>query len=299
MIADVVIPVGPYHQALATEAVQSAHAQTLPVNVIQVDDSSGRGKAWARNEGVRRGVAPFLVFLDADDLLHTQFVEHTLAHYQQRSYVFTDWNTHQGHVRYATGRQNFFKVGMFHIITTLLPRVAFEAVGGFDETLPALEDEDLYYKLQAAGICGVRCPVPLVYYRRNLGRGKVNSAVHGTAFRDATVKQMEATFTKRYGHYRSLTNMCKTCNSQPKAPKPQPTKQEGDVLVRVLYSPKRTYGPVTGRDYGRIGLGQPVYMALADAESRPDSFEIIPDIETPSVEDVRHMAMRAMHGATR
>lgn len=293
ILADVVIPVGPYHTEVATEAIASAQAQTIPVNVIQIDDRAGRGKAWARNEGARRGAAPFLIFLDADDLLAPEFAERTLATYQEQTYVYTDWHTHNGVNRFARQDWDIFKVGMFHIITTLLPRAAFEAVGGFDETLPALEDEDLYRKLQAAGICGVRCPEPLVHYRRDLGRGEVNSVYRGTETRDRLVHQMEAVFTQRYGKYRSQINMCATCggNGTKKVKVVGNEPREGDVLVKCLYPPQYTNGPITNDRYPYVGFGDEIWVNEQDAKERPDLWEIIPKIETPSVEEIRRLAM--------
>lgn len=40
--------------------------QTLPVEVIVVEDSEGRGPAWARNEGVRRAGGEVVCFTDDD-----------------------------------------------------------------------------------------------------------------------------------------------------------------------------------------------------------------------------------------
>lgn len=295
MTADIIIPVGPYHTELAREAVNSARAQTIPCNVIRIDDTEGRGAAWARNAGARQGCSPFLVFLDADDILHPQFVEHTLNAYRARSYVFTDWRTYDDRVRYAVDTTNFFKVGMYHIITTLLPRSAFEAVGGFQEGLPALEDEDLYYQLQVAGICGVRCAEPLVWYRRQHGRGMVNSVFHGESKRQQAVDKMDAYFTHRYGKYRRLTYMC-SCQDKKAAPQPTNQQEDGLVLARALYTPQREVGPVSGRKYPRTGLGYEIWVDPRDAEARPDKWEVIPQIDTPSVEDVRAMALKALHG---
>lgn len=295
MTADIIIPVGPYHQELAREAVNSARAQTIPCNVIRIDDTEGRGAAWARNAGALRGRSPFLVFLDADDILHPQFVEHTLNAYRARSYVFTDWRTYDDRVRYAVDTTNFFKVGMYHIITTLLPRSAFEAVGGFQEGLPALEDEDLYYQLQVAGICGVRCAEPLVWYRRQHGRGMVNSVFHGESKRQQAIDKMDAYFTHRYGKYRRLTYMC-SCQDKKAVPQPVNQQEEGLVLARALYDPRRQPGPVSGRLYKRTGGGYEIWVDPRDAEARPDLWEIIPQIDTPSVEDVRAMALKALHG---
>lgn len=40
--------------------------QTLPVEVVVVEDSEGRGPAWARNEGVRRAQGEVVCFTDDD-----------------------------------------------------------------------------------------------------------------------------------------------------------------------------------------------------------------------------------------
>jgi hypothetical protein len=295
MTADIIIPVGPYHSELAKEAVNSARAQTIPCNVIRIDDTEGRGAAWARNTGALRGRSPFIVFLDADDILHPHFVEHTLQSYSERKYVYTDWRTYDDRVRFAVDTTNFFKVGMYHIITTLLPRAAFEAVGGFNEHLAALEDEDLYYRLQVAGICGVRCAEPLVWYRRQHGRGLVNSVYHGENKRNRAVAQMDVYFTEHYGKYRRLTNMC-SCQDKKAPPQVINQQEDGLVLARALYSPRRAVGPVSGRKYPRTGLGHEVWIDPRDAEGHEDLWEIIPQIETPSVDDVRDMALRALNG---
>lgn len=296
MTADIVIPVGRYHTDIAKEAVNSARAQTVPCNVIRIDDTEGRGAAWARNEGAKQGSAPFLVFLDADDILHPHFIEHTLQKYSERSYVYTDWRTYEDTVRFAVDRTNFFKVGMFHIITTLLPRAAFEAVGGFNEQLLALEDEDLYYRLQVAGICGLRCAEPLVWYRRQHGRGLVNSVFHGETKRALAVAQMDTYFDYHYGKYRRLTYMCDCQKPKAAPPAMENSQTDGYVLVRALYSPHKALGPVTGRKYPRAGMGSTLYVDMRDAEAKPEMWEIIPVIETPSVDDVRTMALRALHG---
>jgi glycosyltransferase involved in cell wall biosynthesis len=290
-IADIVIPVGPYHTEVAKEAIASAYAQAYPVQVFPVYDTEGRGAAWARNQGARQGVAPFIVFLDADDLLREDYLEKTLQTYQEQTYVYTDWQTFNGRVRYADQRTNFFKVGMYHIITTLLPRAAFEYVGGFDETLPALEDEDLYYKLQINGICGIRCAEPLVYYRRQFGRGKVNSVYFGEQKRDETVRQMEQIFAERYGQYRRLYNMCACGNKAAPRVVVGRDKQDGDVLALALYESQRMPGPASKRMYALAGQGDEMWIHPDDAAARPDLWRILPRIDTPSTQDIVRMAV--------
>jgi len=89
--------------------------------------------------------------------------------------------------------------------------------------------------------------------------------------------------------------MCSCTDTKPVA---QPTNQQEDglILARALYTPQRAVGPVSGRKYPRTGLGYEVWVDPRDAEARPEMWEIIPIIETPSVDDVRSMALRAIHG---
>lgn len=197
-VVSVVIPVGPGHEAYLVDALDSVQAQTMPewecvvVNDTGADlDLSGHpwahqmptfgapaGAGVARNAGLRMARAPFVVFLDADDVLHPRFLEETLRAYDGH-YVYTDWATLQdanridGEVETHTVEeydQQKMLTGLRHAVTTLLPTSAIRAVGGFDEGLPCFEDWDLYCKLAVAGYCGARLAQPLLIYRISGGR---------------------------------------------------------------------------------------------------------------------------------
>jgi len=45
---------------------EALEAQSVPVEVVIVEDVEGRGPAWARNEGVRRATAAVVCFTDDD-----------------------------------------------------------------------------------------------------------------------------------------------------------------------------------------------------------------------------------------
>ncbi len=51
---------------LLRRCVEALEGQTLPVEVVVVDDAEGRGPAWARNEGVRRAQGEVICFTDDD-----------------------------------------------------------------------------------------------------------------------------------------------------------------------------------------------------------------------------------------
>lgn len=51
---------------LLRRCLAALEAQTAPVEVVVVEDSEGRGPAWARNEGVRRAGGEVICFTDDD-----------------------------------------------------------------------------------------------------------------------------------------------------------------------------------------------------------------------------------------
>src|SRR5215207_7781469 len=61
----VVVPTRGRPQAL-DRCRAALEKQSIPVEVVMVEDVEGRGPAWARNEGVRRAVGEVVCFTDDD-----------------------------------------------------------------------------------------------------------------------------------------------------------------------------------------------------------------------------------------
>jgi glycosyltransferase involved in cell wall biosynthesis len=61
----VVVPTRDRPQELR-RCLASLEAQTVPVEIVVVEDAEGRGPAWARNEGVRRARGEVVCFTDDD-----------------------------------------------------------------------------------------------------------------------------------------------------------------------------------------------------------------------------------------
>lgn len=86
MKLDVVIPVGPSHNQLVNEAIQSVKISCLTsqgpfkeVRIKAVDDTKGEmGRSAARNYAIKNSKADWLFFLDADDLMHPKAMSNFL-----------------------------------------------------------------------------------------------------------------------------------------------------------------------------------------------------------------------------
>jgi glycosyltransferase involved in cell wall biosynthesis len=209
-IIAVVIPVGPGHEELIWDAVDSVDAQTfrqwecivvndtgktlprqLPSWVTVID--AGRrslGVAAARNKGIARSRARLFLPLDADDYLQPQCLQEMFEAWSEvGGIVYSDWYDEA-----EGGQQQIFEAedfdpstymthlrtkGCLHAVTALYPKRIWEEVGGFDEELPAWEDWDFQLAAANIGECSTRIPHPLWVYRKSTGyRREENYAEH-------------------------------------------------------------------------------------------------------------------------
>lgn len=295
-VATIIVPISDYHTEIAHRAIASAHAQTVPVEVIPVYDHDKRGAAWTRNQGIAQVKTPFVIFLDADDVMNPAFVEKTFKRWLEAgagaNYVFTDWRLPDGRVRYAEECFDFFSTGMAHIITTLMPIATVYAVGGFDETIGGAgeEDEDFYARVHVAGCCHLRVSEPLVDYHIDQGRSVTNSLSNPDYA--ATTAAIEQRFVKKFSQYRGVIMGCCGDTTTPQGSVPLNEPFEGSVLAIALYTPTKQVGPVSGIGYKRAGLGQKMHVDQRDVAARPDLWQIVPKVENlvPPKEDVLKLA---------
>jgi hypothetical protein len=180
-LVSVVIPCH-NHAAFLQEAIDSVLAQTYPhFEIVVVDDGSTdntaevaghhagvqlvqqerRGLPAARNAGLRASTGELVVFLDADDRLKPQALEaglRALRAHPQCAFV-------SGQVELTHGDGSLMRAARHRIVdhdhyrmllqgnivlshaTALFRRQALEVVGGFDESLEACEDYDLYLRI--------------------------------------------------------------------------------------------------------------------------------------------------------
>lgn len=195
VLVSVIIPVGPGHEELLIDALDSVDSQTFRFWECVIVNDTGKPLPWvpswarvietkgeigvaaARNLGIKLSKAKLFIPLDADDTLEPSALAKLYPVQKEwGGYVYSDW--FERWVGRDLGKwdtqeydaQLLLQKGCLHAVTALYSRVAWEQVGGFDETLPAWEDWDFQLKLAEAGICGTRIPEPLFTYRKDTGQ---------------------------------------------------------------------------------------------------------------------------------
>jgi glycosyltransferase involved in cell wall biosynthesis len=284
-LATVVIPYADYHAGLLSRAVRSAEVQTVPVEIVTVRDELGRGAGWGRNQGSQNATTDFVVWLDADDELHPQFVERTISHYKRGQYVYTAWT--EGRTTRKPSACNPFSNGGVHLVTTLYPTAIFNALQGFDQNLIGNEDTDFYLKSARYGVCGVYLDEVLVYYS---GDGKRSKDFIASDDYD-TVRKL---VYERNGGYNTIMGCCG--NSGPMAVLSAGERQEGDVLAQATWAGIRTESSFFAHRIYRGGNGSEIWVDPRDIHARPDLYRQVVNIvdSAPDVEYVQMLAAQAV-----
>lgn len=271
--ATIIIPIAPHHSSLAERAADSARAQTITCDVIQVFDRHQRGAGWARNTGAAQCDTPFVIFLDADDVLDPAFAEHCLEAYEPPHYIYTSWWLREGVQDIPCLCVDADHDYHSHLVTTLYPTAIFKALGGFDDSLPGHEDVDFYLRSAREGICGTHLDKPLLHYTEHGWRSK--------QFNERADKKaiMDRIYLRNGGQRTAMA-----CCGQPgtKAQMNPGEMQPGDVLAETLWAGMRTeYSGDTGRLYTG-GNGATIYVNPKDLDliSREGSllFRMVKDL---------------------
>jgi glycosyltransferase involved in cell wall biosynthesis len=185
------------HGAFISEAIGSVLAQTVQdFEIIVVDDGStdpatreilsglatpqvmvlttaNQGLPAARNHAARHASGAFFCALDADDKLAPTWFEKAINVLERQSEVMfvSHWLETFGDEHWTWTPQHCDLPSLLARNTVngaaLVRREAFEAVGGYDETMrDGCEDWDFWLRLVERGFAGMIIPEVLFYYRR-------------------------------------------------------------------------------------------------------------------------------------
>ena len=177
------------------EAIESALTQTLrPIEVIVVDDGStddsvaiierhpvtlirqaNSGVARARNAGAERARGEYLVFLDADDVLHPEYLERCVEALKNApprvAYAYTDMRLFGLESSIFRSRpfdpRALAEVNFVHASAMVRRSVLFE-VGAWNPAWNiGYEDHELWVRMLYRGYTGTYVPGALLRYRRH------------------------------------------------------------------------------------------------------------------------------------
>ncbi|MGC9524185.1 MAG: glycosyltransferase [Limnospira sp.] len=140
---------------------------------LKLINQDNKGVVAARNLGLSQARGNYLLFLDADDKLHPNFLAETLEILQQKpdiGFVYTD-------IEYFGTQQGVKTDGDFDpsrllrsnqaSITSLFRRSICDRIGGFKTEMEAgLEDWEFWVAAYESGWRGYRLPKPYLYYRQ-------------------------------------------------------------------------------------------------------------------------------------
>jgi GT2 family glycosyltransferase len=159
---------------------------------VRVIHQSNRGLPAARNAGIAASRGRYVAFLDSDDLLLPDFLTlggRALRAKSKPGFAYTDafvLDSTTGRVRVSSAMWNFgpptppperpdeflalLLAVNFVYVSTIVPRLVFEAVGVFDETRTSCEDYDLWLRIVAAGFEPAWFPDRHAVYRLHPGQ---------------------------------------------------------------------------------------------------------------------------------
>jgi peptidoglycan/xylan/chitin deacetylase (PgdA/CDA1 family)/SAM-dependent methyltransferase len=158
---------------------------------VRVEQTPHRGANAARNHGIRTTSAPYVLALDADDVLEHTFLEATAARLDADTglaFAATAIAAFEGaSYTWMPRRCDLLHVlvwGVAPFSAFLFRRSVWEVVGGLDESLPRGQDWDLWISALECGYSGVVIEEPLVRYRvrwDSVHHGGVIAGLLGTA----------------------------------------------------------------------------------------------------------------------
>lgn len=304
-------------------------SKTYPYVKYVVPYHSGAGAA--RNAGALAARGMFLLFLDADDWLYPEALGAMLdvweetgnivySDYVGKAYIDAEnanklgerllhYNTKTGEavVRHysfdyecerALRQPDKRDMYIWNLITSLVPRVWHEQIGGFDENMSSWEDWDYWIRMARAGKCFTRIEKPLVVYRFYTGsRREAGLQAHESLVEYMTSKLEQGELPMPCGcrgNKRATPLQRATQTVTPATVMREQgvsSMQDENMVLCVYTSPNagqhRVVGAQTNTNYGYRGGGEVFYVHKADVAVAPHLFrpveETKPEVKKPPV----------------
>lgn len=240
-IISVIIPVGPGHEGMVIDALDSVEAQTFrkweaivindtgnPLDLTAypyvrlVETEGGMGAGYARNRGIEIMRAGLFVCLDADDYLQGSYLAEMFAAFTENE---GDWIFSNIYIQHPDGKiENYISpdwspeeiwTNDIGSVTCLYTKEMWNTVGGFEEEHNR-EDWDFHLRLTKAGYCATKIQRPLFTYRHATGKRRDDGSIPKEVERLRKLYPLE-----------ELQEMCRGCGKRKAA------QSSADKLSRV------------------------------------------------------------------
>lgn len=292
-----------------------------------------KGAGYARNVGAKEARSDLLLFLDADDWLEPRALERMYDTYMQsKQIVYTDYIGHatidreeaeklfevgklllyrqkqmKASIAYSSSEFDCIRAleqpeldsqGQFYIwnlVSSLVPKIYHDKIGGFDEKMESWEDWDYYLRHARYGHCFTRLPEMLVNYRFDTG----NRREIGKTKSQSLIQHMRDKY-RRLG----IMAKCGGCSGSGGASAPQAAPEPmfgarsmnvgivsgmgGQDMVYVkLVDGNKTDHPVVvqGTNYGYRSDGDIFMMVLEHVKSYPHLYQVV-EVEQPQAQQI-------------
>jgi len=307
-----------------------------------IKTSGKKGPGFARNRGVEIARAPLIFFLDADDwLLPNALGLHFLAwqtqgaipysYYLGKAYIDDisklapdlqnnirdrDEETKQTIIGYRPAefdperaqRQPELEEGrvrpfLWCNVTTLVPKMWHNEIGGFDENMPSWEDVDYHWRMARAGHCYIRIADELLVYnfasgaRRNLGHDAFQEIYDYVKEKYEGIEAMPCNCGgKRTIRPTELSAAMPNPRPKTNMKEGEVMKDEDTVMVQYLSANKGSHpftGHATKRRYGYRAGGEIFLVLKEDLLAMPHllrQVEGITQMVSPVIRETRRAA---------
>jgi glycosyltransferase involved in cell wall biosynthesis len=303
------------------EAIKRAYPY---VNFITTSDNGDPvGAGAARNLGVKHSRGKLLLFLDADDWLYPHAMKTMIDAWNDHGYiVYSDYvgkaqmsreeaNKLQGRLLHYDENKNEAVIKHYSadfeceraiaqplddgrntyiwcLVTSLVPRMWHEQIGGFDENMDSWEDWDYWIRMARYGRCFWRVQEDLVVYRFYTGaRRETGLHQHRNLLEYLLEKKRKD----------AAATMSCNCPGTKRVTVPSPQLQrvaleqventmQDNEMVLVLYDSRnvgqhKVIGPATHVFYGYRSGGEKFYVNRRDLQAAPHIFKQIQEAVRP------------------
>jgi glycosyltransferase involved in cell wall biosynthesis len=187
------------------DLIQNYKQKNPTLNMV-IDSQKNQGPSSARNNGVKKAIGDYLVFLDADDLISTEYLEKCLLIFENDKKVNLVYSN-ASFFGTKTGEWKLpnFKISDFLIINcipifAMVSHKNFIEIGGFDVNLTFVEDHELWIRiLEKFGEKVYKIPENLFFYRKDIEK---KSLTDNHKKDNLSEKSMLYIYNKHYDYYK-------------------------------------------------------------------------------------------------